>query len=384
MYGGREKAAAILASFLLISFLPPVFAIDYNPGVSVGQYVVYGNWESVNYVTSNAMDWEKIEVVAVSGTEVRFITTGRLKNGTAVPHNGDTYFINTETGTNNETHSKGDLIPPDTFRVNSTEVRTYLGVNRAVNIVIEQASNARITVAYDKISGMALEWQSWMEQPSGVQMVVQYDITDTNIFEIHQPTKSIPNVVYYALGSVAVVLSVTTVVVFRRRKLKAKTKVSGKKATDITNNPSTINRGESYLSNSLPQCLKMVSTLQSQGVKGLIIIRENPESVVKQYGIQPTDILLLSTMPIKGFKAVNNLQEISIAIMKFLKSGGGVVLLDGLPYLISHFGFNPVYMCLQETKMQFLEAGAMLLIPVNMETLDSKEKAALLTELKLL
>jgi hypothetical protein len=70
--------------------------------------------------------------------------------------------------------------------------------------------------------------------------------------------------------------------------------------------------------------------------------------------------------------------------MKFLKASGGVVLLDGLSYLISRFGFNSVYMCLQEKKVEFIEAGAVLLVPVNMETLDNREKGLLLSELKLL
>ena len=70
--------------------------------------------------------------------------------------------------------------------------------------------------------------------------------------------------------------------------------------------------------------------------------------------------------------------------MKFVKAGGGVVLLDGLEYLISRFGFNTVYMCLQEKKIEFLEAGAVLLVPLNLETLDSREKAQLFSELKLL
>jgi hypothetical protein len=391
----KQKVTVALAFLLSIAYLVPVRAIEFNPGVSVGQYVVFGHWEAVNTVVTAAMNWEKIEVVAVSGTEVRFLVSGQLKNGTAMPHNGDTYFINVETGTTNETHSnlksiipaslnEGDLIPPGTFKVNNTEIRNYLGVNRAVNIVIDTTSDARVTVAYDKVSGMALQWESWMTQPNGVQMAIKYDITDTNIFEVRQPTESIPMVVYYALGAVAVVLPITAVVVFRRRKPNAKAEVLGQKGTDLTYNPGGINRGESYLSNSLPQCLRMISDLQSQGVRGLSIIRENPESVVKQYGIQPTDILLLSASPIKGFKAVSNLQEISIAIMKFLKSGGGVVLLDGLTYLISRFGFNTVYMCLQETKIKFLETGATLLTTVNMETLDGKEKALLLSELKLL
>ena len=58
--------------------------------------------------------------------------------------------------------------------------------------------------------------------------------------------------------------------------------------------------------------------------------------------------------------------------------------LDGLEYLISRFGFGTVYMMLQEKKIEFLEAGAVLLVPLNMESLNSQEKGQLLGELKLL
>jgi hypothetical protein len=94
--------------------------------------------------------------------------------------------------------------------------------------------------------------------------------------------------------------------------------------------------------------------------------------------------VLLSSKPIKGFKAVDGLQDIAITIVKFLRAGGGAVLLDGLEYLISRFGFNSVYKMCQENHIEFLDAGAVLLVPINMEALDSREKGQLLSELKLL
>jgi hypothetical protein len=116
----------------------------------------------------------------------------------------------------------------------------------------------------------------------------------------------------------------------------------------------------------------------------LCIVREDPELIVKNYNIKPQDIVLLSNKPIKGFKAVSDLQEIAIVIMKFLKAGGGVVLLDGLEYLISRFGFNSIHKMLQEIRFEVLDAGAILLVPVNIETLDVREKGLLLSEIKLL
>jgi hypothetical protein len=191
---------------------------------------------------------------------------------------------------------------------------------------------------------------------------------------------------YYALGAVAVAVAipVTTVAVLRKRKPDKRSKMLEQKVIDLTYNLSGVNRGECYLADSLERCLKIVSDLHNRGVSGLCIVREDPELVTKNYGLKPDDVVLLSSQPIKGFKAISSLQETSIAITKFLKAGGGAVLLDGFEYLISRFGFNPVYLCLQEKHIEFLEAGAVLLVPVNMETLDSKEKGHLLSELKLL
>jgi hypothetical protein len=59
-------------------------------------------------------------------------------------------------------------------------------------------------------------------------------------------------------------------------------------------------------------------------------------------------------------------------------------VLGGLEYLISRFGFNPVFMMIQEKRFEFLETEATFLIPVNMETLDAREKGLLTSELKLL
>ncbi len=231
-----------------------------------------------------------------------------------------------------------------------------------------------------------LEWENWWTiRATGTQRAaIYYGVTDTNIFEVPHPPAPIPVEAFYALGAVAVAVPVTTVAVLRKRKPETKNKALEQKVMDLTYNLSGVNRGECYLADSLQHCLKIVSDLHNRGVNGLCIVREDPEFVTKNYNLKPDDVVLLSSQPIKGFKAISNLQEISIAITKFLRAGGGAVLLDGLEYLVSRFGFNTVYMCLQEKHIEFLEAGAVLLVPVNMETLDSREKGQLLSELKLL
>ncbi len=153
---------------------------------------------------------------------------------------------------------------------------------------------------------------------------------------------------------------------------------------EISYGLSGVKAGESYLTDSLQRSLKIAFDLNSHGVKCLCIVRENPDSLVRDYNFKPEDIVLLSLKPIKEFKAINDLQEIAILITKFLKEGGGVVVLGGLEYLVSRSGFNPIFMMLQEKRFEFLEAGATLLIPVNLETFDNREKALLASEVKLL
>lgn len=153
---------------------------------------------------------------------------------------------------------------------------------------------------------------------------------------------------------------------------------------DIAYSLSGVKAGESYLVGSVQHSLKIAFDLNSHGVKGLYIVREDPETLVKNYNFNPADIVLLSQKPIKEFKAINDLQEIAIMMTKFLGSGGGVVVMAGLEYLVSRCGFNPVFMMIQEKRFECLEAGATLLVPVHLETLDSKEKGLLTSELRLI
>ena len=153
---------------------------------------------------------------------------------------------------------------------------------------------------------------------------------------------------------------------------------------DIAYSLSGIKAGESYLISSVQKSLKIAFDLSNQKVKGLYIVRENPDSLVRNYNFKPENIVLLSIKPIKEFKAIHKLQDVAITITKFLKDGGGVVVLGGLEYLISRSGFNSVFMMIQEKRFEFLEAGATLLVPINLESLDIKEKSLLTSELKLI
>jgi len=190
----------------VLAFIVPVSAVTYNPGVSVGQYVVMGNFWGIGdpaFVSSvTAQDWLRYDVTAVNGKEVTLASSGRLKNGTAV--GGGTATYNVEAGTmstqyaNNTPYtngeiiagnlSEGDMIPPPGYlKVNKTQTVVYFGVTRTVDIVNSTWSTPDVTidygVVYDQITGLMLEIQveSNQTQPTSRYFMYGSSVIETNI-----------------------------------------------------------------------------------------------------------------------------------------------------------------------------------------------------------
>lgn len=142
--------------------------------------------------------------------------------------------------------------------------------------------------------------------------------------------------------------------------------------------------GGCYLSDSHERFLKTFAVLSMEGVRGLSIVREDPQRLVDNYGIKREEIVILSSRPFEGYQTLADLQSISRALSRFLESGEGVVLLDGLEYLISRFGFDTVYSFIQEKRFDFLRSKAVLLVPLEMNILDLRQQALLSSEFSLL
>ncbi len=232
----------ILATVILFALALPVFAVDYNPGVTVGQYIKYGNFSGngQGFEAFNDYGFLKLQVTSVSGKQVTLLSTGQFKNGTTLPGNGTISIWNIETGTEDGTPStQGPIIaanlnqhdtipPPDTYSVNQSESRTYLGSMRTVNILTVEIStsdyNSTLTYVYDKLSGILLEsFTQTMTQsePQPVTSSYSYSIIETNIFgSTPNPSPSVPEFPILTLEVVVVVLMVFTaaLILIKRRK----------------------------------------------------------------------------------------------------------------------------------------------------------------------
>ena len=245
MLNRKFLVSILLAAFLLSGFVLPAFAVVYNPGVTVGEYVKYGNFAGAGLGVENFndYDWLKLQVTEVSGEAVTLLSTSQYKNGTAIPGNGSISVWNVEAGTEDGLPStqgpiiaanlnQGDAIPPpNTFSVNRTENRIYLGVSRIVcilDLTLSTSSyNSTITYVYDRKSGMLLEYATTtttQAQPQPAITTISYSAIETNIFGTAQtsPSPTVPELPTQMMGFILLVtfVLVTCAFVFLKKKAK--------------------------------------------------------------------------------------------------------------------------------------------------------------------
>lgn len=233
----------VLGAILLTGFAIPVFAINYIPGVTVGQYVKYGNFVGVGpgFESFNDYDHLTLQVTSVSGASVSLLSTGQFKNGDPIPGNGTVMVWDVSAGTQDGIASaqgpiiaanlnQGDAIPPpNTYTVNKTENRVYLGISRSVNILDLTLStpeyNTTIVYVYDRASGMLLESTSQtitQGQTEPVTSTYSYTVIETNLFEsaTTSPSPTIPEIPNSLVFVLVAVLSAFAVVVAKKKLIK--------------------------------------------------------------------------------------------------------------------------------------------------------------------
>ena len=125
--------------------------------------------------------------------------------------------------------NQGDAIPPpNTYSLNQTVDRTYLGTTRSVNILNVTVStsdyNTTQYYVYDKLSGMLLESTSTTiteAQPQPITSTYSYSIIETNIFGSTAPSPSVPEFNPQILALIATITSIIIIsVVVLQRKTK--------------------------------------------------------------------------------------------------------------------------------------------------------------------
>ena len=152
--------------------------------------------------------------------------------------------------------------------------------------------------------------------------------------------------------------------------------------------PMDIEKGVCYLvKEKKPDAsYRLFEVLLEQRLPGLVVTRQYPERVRRERGLTDARILWLSHTPGEDFHNPTAIGTLAKVLEKFIEDNGGegVILLDGLEFLIINNGFLQTLMFVEHVNEFIMQHRGILLLPVSPDTLEEKELALLERNLKVL
>ncbi len=131
---------------------------------------------------------------------------------------------------------------------------------------------------------------------------------------------------------------------------------------------------------------RLFEVLLEQKLPGLVVTRQYPERVRRERGLADARIIWLSHTPGEDFHNPTAIGTLAKVLQKFIEDNGGegVILLDGLEFLIINNGFLQTLMFVEHVNEFIMQHRGILLLPVSPDTLEEKELALLERNLKVL
>src|SRR5213595_1888199 len=150
-----------------------------------------------------------------------------------------------------------------------------------------------------------------------------------------------------------------------------------------------IRRGACYLleDETADTAYRLFVRLLAEMGSGFCISRIHPDKVRTRFGLGEVRIGWLAEVPGEDHFSANAMAFVAKAIQQFIQEHGssGIVLIDGLEYVILHNGFQPTLLAFVEHLNEFtMGTQAIVLIAFRPQTLDPRELALLERNLQVL
>ncbi len=178
----------------------------------------------------------------------------------------------------------------------------------------------------------------------------------------------------------------------RKKRISEETGISLLETAEAKKLASRIELGSTYLleDKNLNRTIPVFNEAVRSGMKGICIVRTHPSHIQDKFLGEPefiwltkTDTSIESATPGLKYVSPAELGTLSTTIKNFLKdSKNGVIILEGVEYLVRHNDFNIVFKYLQSLKDQVLLSKAVLLLPLNSSAFDPKDIKALQCEIE--
>ena len=128
-------------------------------------------------------------------------------------------------------------------------------------------------------------------------------------------------------------------------------------------------------------CYEMLSSLLSGNeaggkLSGYIVSRQHPNLIREKYGFEGTQIIWLATQAGENTMDPTSLGMLAHSISEFLsKTKDGVVMLDGLEYLITSNDFKKVVRAMEQINDSVMNYDGYLIMTLDPRAFDQKELA---------
>jgi hypothetical protein len=109
---------------------------------------------------------------------------------------------------------------------------------------------------------------------------------------------------------------------------------------------------------------------------GLCISRSFPNKMIEQHGVTKGEFIWMTTNTVGFDRYVNptNISMIHMAIIDFLRATPrGIITLEGIEYLVSNNGFDPILRLLHALNDKITISDAVLLVTMDEQTLAPRE-----------
>ncbi len=139
----------------------------------------------------------------------------------------------------------------------------------------------------------------------------------------------------------------------------------------------TLGKGHTYLVHEEKpfRSTEIFLDLVTHGFQGLYLTRQNPEEIRQKYALKKTPIIWLTDA--KDYEkriSPTHMMQLGYTVKEFTKkTEDGVILLDGLEYLIIHNDYNSVLKLVHLIQDFVSLSGSILLISVDPAALDDQQ-----------
>jgi hypothetical protein len=111
---------------------------------------------------------------------------------------------------------------------------------------------------------------------------------------------------------------------------------------------------------------------------GIALTRQHPDLVREKYGLETTTIYWLATRAGENVISPTNLGILTHTLVRFAEeTSNGVILLDGIEYLVSNNDFTKVLKMIDQVNDNISQSRCRMIIPVDPRAFDQRQLALL-------